>query len=213
VRPGAIWIYSFSLVTALLVLCLVIYGFDLTTPKGTRKALTKEIKNSGKTNFFYALDEKFAFFAFTDRGPEVGLTTYTRNYVPFCFVCGWNMGDPEDDRGLNPPVYKSGDLLYSERTDYAWEGIPEGVFPTFNMTSKKFGFVKDSLELGPAPFDRHKKLLHSFVAENFDELSYESADDEDCMISFGALFLCYIILGVWWLIQVLVWVIRRKVSR
>lgn len=212
-RPGPIWLYAFYLLTVLLIISVIVYGLDLSMPNGTRKALTSQIKNSGQTDFFYKIDDKFAFYAFTDRGSEVGVTAYTRNYIPFCFVCGWSMGDPDDSRDLYAPVYMDGDLLYAERTDFASEDVPENVFPTYNMRTHEYGYVDDSLELGADPFNRNKKLTHKFVAKNFDELSYESADDEDCMISFGAVFLGYIILGVWWGIQALVWLIRRGIKR
>jgi hypothetical protein len=211
-KPGAIWLFSFYLVTILMVICLFIYGFDISM-SGGRRALTSQIKNSGQTDFFYKIDDKFAFTVFTDYGNGVGMTAYTRSYIPFCFVCGWNMGDPEDDRSMFGPVYKSGDLIYAARTDSDIYGVPENVFPTYNVRTKQYSYVEDSLELGSDPFHQSKKLTHKIVADQYDELSYESADDEDCMISFGAIFLSYIILAVWWSIQALVWLLRRGLKK
>lgn len=212
-KPGGIWMFSFLLVTSLFVISLFIYGFDISMPEGGRRALTRELKNSGQTNFYYRIDDKFAFNVSTDWGEGVSVSAYTRNYIPFCFVCGWHMGDPEDDRFMFGPVYRDGDLLYAARTDGDFYGVPEGVFPTYDMRTHAFGYVEDSLELGSNPFARDKKLTHKIVADNFDELSYEGPDDEDCMISFGAVFLAYIILAVWWIIQVLVFLIRRSMAR
>lgn len=209
-RSNPVWIFSFSLVTVLLIISIVIYGLDITTPEGTRKAITSQIKNSGKKNYFYKIDDKFAFYAFTDWGNDVGVTTYARNYIPFCFTCGWYTGDPDDDRGLAAPVYKSGDLLYSSRTSDAWAGLPAGVFPTYNMKTHTYGYVKDSLELSGNPFSAAERLTHKLVSESYDEMSYESSDDEDCMISFAAIFLCYIILAIWWLIAFAVKRLRRS---
>lgn len=193
----------------LFIVSCFVYGLDLKTPNGVRRALTSQIKNEGKTNHFYQIDEHFAFFAFTDRGPDVGVTTYTTNFVPFCFTCGWYTGDPDDNRGLNPPVYKDGHLLYAGRTEFVWAGIPEDVFPFYNTKTKEFGYVMDSLELGEAPFAVSKKLSHGLVSMNYDEMSYESADDEDCMIAFGATFLGYILLAIWWIIGTFWWLIRK----
>lgn len=210
----AIWLYSFGIVTVLLVISLIIYGFDIKTPEGgTRKALTSQIKNSGKTDFFFKIDDKHTFQVYLyEEGGDVmhfGVSEYVRNYIPFCFVCGWNRIKGKDFS--NP--YQKGDLLYAaEPTQSEWDGIPEGVYPYLDLEEGAIKWVEDLEELG-RNLDDPKYALDALEIENsYPELSVESSDDEDCMISIAAITLCYMILAVWLLIAGIVYVIRKPKS-
>ena len=198
-KLGPFWTLSFVILTVLFIISLVIYGFDIQS-SGSRKALTSQIKNEGKTNFYYRINDEFAFGVFTDMEPgemDVHITTYTQNYIPFCFFCGYYTGDPEDDRGFNQP-YRVGDLVYSTRMNInSRDHAPDSTYSTYNLKTNEYGYVQSLEEIAPnADSDTHL-VSREYISENYDEISYSSADDEDCMIAFGAVFLGYSILLVW----------------
>ena len=198
-RLGAFWLLAFALITALFLISIIIYGFDIQS-NGGRKALTSQLKNEGKTNYFYQFNDHVAFGVFADREPgeyDVILTTYTRNYIPFCYVCGYYMGDPDDDNGFGQP-YMQGEMIYTiEALDEVYKGYPEGAYQTFNMTTAEFSYVMNLDDIGPDVADEKYRINREWVSTHYDEISYSSSDDEDCFIAFGAVFLGYIILIVW----------------
>lgn len=201
-RLGAFWMYGFILTTILFVVSLIVYGFDISFDgdSGRRKTLLSELENSPTINFFYEIDETFAFGVFTDREPggyDVIVTSYTVNYPPFCYFCGYHMGDPDNDQGFSQP-YRQGNILYDiEPLDEAYMGLPEGAYATLNTETGEFGHVMDLNEIGSEAIHDKYRVTREYVVKNYDEISYSSADDEDCMIAFGAVTLCYSILIIW----------------
>lgn len=199
-RNNPIFVFSLSLVTVFFVIALIVFGFDITTPKPTRRAITHVVQNKGTTAHFYRIDDTFAFGVFTDREPgqlDISITTYERNIVPYCFFCGWYTGAPDDDRYMMQP-YLANDYAYSkELHDEDWGGVPAGEYPVFNFKTGEYTHVKDLHELPNFPADSGKMITREYISENYDEISYFSADDEDCMIVYSALFVCYIVLFIW----------------
>ncbi len=55
---------------------------------------------------------------------DITMTTYERNVVPYCFLCGWYVGDSNDDRYISQPYI-------ANRIAYGIEAREEdyGVFP------------------------------------------------------------------------------------
>ena len=213
ISPGPIWMFAFLLVTVLLVVSIIVYGLDLKIEqKGVRKALTSQVKNSGKTSYFYRINDKFAFYVFTDREPgsyDVGVTTYTRNVIPFCLTCGWYIGDSDDDRSIIQP-HRIEDLVYSTKAlkeDYM--GLPGGAFATLNLKTGAFAHVMNLNQIAPDAADEKYRVDRKYVSSNFNEISFAGSDDEDCFISFGGVFLAYSILLVWALIAVPIKLIRN----
>ncbi len=204
-RLGAFWAYAFMLVTVLFIVSTIIYGFDIKS-SGTRKALTSQLKNSGKVNYFYRINDEFAFGVFTDRAPgeyDIIVTSYMQNYVPFCYFCGYSTGDVDNDQGITQP-YKQGNLLYDiEALTDDYMGLPMGAFATLDIDTGTFSRVMDLNEIGPDASEKKYRVTRNEVSANFDEISYSSADDEACMIAFGAGFLSYSILIIWGLLAIL----------
>lgn len=204
-KLGAFWLLSFGIVTTLFIISVVIYGFDIKT-NGSRKALTSQIKNEGQTNYYYKIDDQFAFGVFSDREPgdfDVHLTVYDENYIPFCYFCGYYTGDMEDDRGFNQP-YAQGDLIYNiDINDKSRDGNPDDTYSTYNLKTSEYGYINSLTEISADASDPKHRLTREYISAQFDELSYSSSDDEDCIIAFGAVTLSYIILILWGILAVL----------
>jgi hypothetical protein len=198
-KLGSFWMLSFVILTVLFVISVIIYGFDIQS-SGGRKALTSQIKNEGKTNYYYRITDEFAFGVFADREAgdmDVHITTYTENYIPFCFFCGYYTGDPDDDRGFNQP-YRMGDVVYSTWINFdSRDHAPDSTYSTYNLKTDEYGYVYSLDEIGPNADSDAYLVTREYISENYDEISYSSADDEDCMIAFGAVFFGYSILLVW----------------
>ena len=204
-RLGGVWIYSAMIVTVLFVISIVIYGLDIKS-SGSRKALTRELKNEGKINYYYRIDDTFALGVFSDREPgelDIHVTAYTQNFIPFCYFCGYYAGSPDDNRGFLQP-YRQGDLLYAiEPLAEAYMGLPEGAYATLNVKTGEFSHVMNLSEIHSDALNDKYRVTREYVSTNFDEMSYSSSDDEDCFIAFGAVFLSYFILIIWGLFAIL----------
>lgn len=205
-RLGGAWLYSFGLVTSIAIVASFIYGFDITNKQtGVRRAITGQMENEATVNFFYRIDDTFAFAVFSDREEgemDISFGTYRRNGFPYCFTCGYYTADGEDDRGFLEP-YKKGNLVYSiEALDQGEFGIPKGAFPVYDLKKRKYTYVKDLNEIAEDAASKKYKLTRQYVSNHYNEISYESSDDEDCFIVFSAVFLCYIILAIWGLLAI-----------
>lgn len=199
-RTHPIFFFSFSFVTVILVISIIVFGLDINTPEPTRRAITHIVKNKSTTAHFYRIDDTFAFGVFTDRAPgelDISITTYERNMVPYCFFCGWYTGAAEDNRYMMQPYLASHYAYSKELRDEDWGGIPAGEYPVYDFNTGEFTSVKDLHELENFPADSGMMITREYVSENYDEISYFSPDDEDCMIVFSALFICYIVLFIW----------------
>ena len=208
-RKNPVFAFNLALVLTITVIALIVYGFDIRTPKNTRRALGKVVQNESTVNYFYKINDSFAFGVFTDREPgemDVTITTYVRNMVPYCFLCGWYVGDPDDGRYISQPYMANGMAYSIEARDQDYGGVPAGEFPTFNLATGEFGHVKDLNTLTDDPTNPAKRITREYVSENYDEISYFGPDDEDCMIMYSALIVCYAIVLVWGVILLL----RRK---
>lgn len=195
--------FSFALVTAIFIVAVVIFGFDLAVPKDTRRALTRSLANETTSSHFYRVDDHVALAVFTDRAPgelDVSLRTYTTNHVPFCFFCGWHRDDPDDRRGFIQP-YRVGTTLY-DRTPLSepYQGLPKGAYATYDLAAKTFGHVTDLAAIAPDAASPTHRLTREQVSAEFDEMSYAGRDDEDCQIVFAALTVAYAILFLWLLV-------------
>lgn len=199
-RKSPIFAFSLALVLVLTVVAVIIYGFDISTPKNTRRALGKVVQNEGTTTRFYKVNETVAFGVFTDREPgemDITLTTYVRNMVPYCFLCGWYVGDPDNDSYVSQPYMANGMAYGIEARDQDYGGVPAGEFPTFNFNTGEFGHVKDLSTITDDPTNVSKRITREYVSENYDEISWFGPDDEDCMAVYTALIICYVVLLIW----------------
>lgn len=212
-KKHPIFLFSFSFVFALTIVALIIFGFDIDTPKNSRRALTQAMKNESTVNRFYRINDNFAFGVFTDRAPgemDVSVTAYDLNYVPYCMFCGWYTNSSTDNRRIMQP-YMAGDMVYgieAREEDYA--GVPKGAYPTLNLSTGEYGFVTDLSQVTDNATDAGKRLGREYVSENYDEMSFSSSDDEDCFIVFSALFVCYIVLIIWGSVILLGRLMRKK---
>lgn len=195
-----IFTFSLALVTTLFVIAVVIFGFDISTPKASRRALANAMANEGTSTFFYRVDDRFALAVFSDREEgqfDVSLRTYTTNYVPFCFFCGWYRDDSSDDRGILQP-YRIGDLLYDVNAlKEPYMGLPADSYPTYDIKTSAFAHVTDLKQIAPDAAEPKYRLRRDAISADFDEMSYSGPDDEDCQIMFAALTLAYAILLLW----------------
>lgn len=212
-KKHPIFVFSFSFVLVLTVVSVIIFGFDISTPKNSRKALTQAMKNESTVNRFYKINDTFAFGVFTDRGPgdmDVSVGAYELNYVPYCMFCGWYTASSTDNRRIMQP-YMAGDIVYGiEAREEEEAGVPKGAYPTLNLATGEYGFVTDLNLITANATDAGKMLDREYVSANYDEMSYSSSDDEDCFIMFSALFVCYMVLIIWGTVIVLGRVLRKK---
>lgn len=199
-RKHSFFFSSFSFVLVLTVAALIIFGFDINTPKNTRRALINALKNGSTVNYFYRINDESAFGIFTDREPgemDIIINTYERNMAPYCFFCGWNTANTADKRGILQPYLANGIAYTVEANTEDYGGVPTGEYGTFNLATGEFGHVKDLNEITADPTNVAKRITREYVSENFDEMSFASSDDEDCQIVFSALFVCYVVLLIW----------------
>lgn len=203
---------SFGIVVTLTIISVIIYGFDITVKErsGPRKALTSQIKNTGKTYYYYKVSDEFAIGVNTEYESgeaDMWVTKYTQNYVPYCFFCGWYTDDLDDDRSLGQP-YMKGDILYNPTPSGGSDmGLPEESYPTLNVKTGEFSHVMDLSEIDHNAESDEFKITREWVSQNFDEISFSAFDDEDCFIAFSAIFFCYIVLIIWGIIALIV---RKK---
>ena len=195
--------YSFALVTAIFAVAIIIFGFDISVPKESRRALTRSLANESTSTYFYRVDDRFALAVFTKREPgelDVSLRTYTTNYPPFCFFCGWHTDNTDDRRGFIEP-YRIGSTLYDVKPlSEPYMGLPKGAHATYDLATRTFGHVMDLTAIAPDAASPTHKLTREQVSADFDEMSYYGPDDEDCQIVFAALTVAYAILFLWLLV-------------
>ncbi len=205
-----IWAFCFALITTLYIIGVIIFGFDIQIEKGSsRKALVSIFENDGTSNFYFKIDDEYAVIMDIEDGEVwyTGITTYTMNYVPFCFTCGWNR---PTGGGFNN-VYQKGDLFYNpEPKSYESDEAPEGVYEYYDAGTGERGYVEDLDDLGNNLDKSKYEIDAEEIAENYSEISMSGPDDEDCMVLFAALILCYFILLIWLVIASLIKLIRGK---
>ena len=199
-RLGYIWGLVFRIITVYYIYCIVIYSFDISISKGGRKnALVSMVTNSDSFIEYYAVDDLYGFTVDTEMNmiehdvESVG--SYETTMIPFCFTCGWYA--PSDGFHILQP-YKKGDILYTiEASEWAEDGLPIGTYETFNMKTRKSGYVESLNEIGRNADDIKYRVTKEFVMSNYDEISYSGYDDEDCLFAFITAYIIYGILLIW----------------
>ena len=207
-RLGAFWFSVLFLLSVITVIAWFIYGFDISTnAQGVRRGIAQQFENEATVNFFFRINDEFTFNIYSDR-PEgemdIGMGTYRKNAFPYCYVCGYFTSNSEDTRGMVTP-YKVGNLVYSiEPLERAYMGLEAQVYPTYNIETQLFSSVKSLDEIAPDAASPVHKVTREYIQNNYNEISFESSDDEDCWIVFSALSICYIILLIWGTLAILI---------
>jgi len=187
------------LVVGLTVVALFIFGFDMQNKGKSTKKMVNLMKNDGKTDYSYRITDNFAFRVLdTDQEqPTILVSSYTTNYIPFCYICGWYTTDLEDQRNILAPRLHQQKIYSAAPTVRAFGDIPKGHYTLLDLQTGEFSHTDNLATVGIPSADAGKLLGPIDIANNYDEISYENQDDEDCMIVFGALAIFYILLAMW----------------
>ena len=211
-KQGPIWKLTFVVTTVFFLACVVVFTFDITLSKGGRKhALLAILSNKASTYHFYKVDDGVGFLVDDDSTPKYEVDeflAYETNTFPFCLTCGWNKQVRNGIRVPNP--YRIGDLIFSPDTlHWGTDLVPEGTFPTYDLSTGEASFVNSLSEIAPDADDVQYRLQLDDIVDTYDEISFSSMSDWDCEQGYQTAYIMYGLLLVWGLIALLIKRIRK----
>ena len=190
---GGVWKIFASITLTLFILSVIIYGLDLTVsqPETNRKTITSHLENERSTRHFFALNDSVCFIVDTEEAEKdrvVAMRSYTPNFIPFCYFCGYNRSTYGYEHGiyLDEP-FKYGNIIYSQIPyDYNDGDIPFGTFQTYDIITGEEGYVEKIADIAPDASDSKYRIQETYLLENHGLLSFY--ENESCQIAFGVIF-------------------------
>ncbi len=190
---GGVWKIFASITLTLFILSVIIYGLDLNVsqPETNKQTITSHLENERSTRHYFELNDSICFVVDTEEAKEdrvVTMKSYTTNFVPFCYFCGYNRGTYRYEYGIYiDEPYMYGDFVYTKIPyDYDDGEIPFGSFQTYNFKTGKDGYVEQLEDIGPDAANNKYRVTEDYLLENNGLISYY--ENESCQIAFGVIF-------------------------